>query len=248
VQAYTTLGNNLNRRQYDESYKLEQETNITYNDLKTNSKSFINNQPTILPSNIKQVFNQEWDLLNLKHGYTTDNKSINQEDAIKKYKDLSNIRQKYYEEDKPKVLFENDEKFDNIKFNTIFENTNENPSEIILKKDVPDAWIDQTSGYTSIENINNLYDETDGEINIAGIQYGGINFDKKKIHINNNLYNNHNKRDSNYYDNIKNKLNDRKNDNINLNNKTINEYKKNDTAGYGIFDKLGINYPDGLLL
>ena len=136
---------------------------------------------------------------------------------------------------------------------TIFEANNENPSEIILKKDIPDAWSVQTTGYTSLENINNLYDETDNDVNIGGISYGGVNFDKKKININinnnkTNLYNKHNKKDDNYYEVIKNKLNERKNENLNLNNKTVNEYKKNDTAGYGIFDKLNINYPDGLLL
>jgi curved DNA-binding protein CbpA len=254
VQAYTILGNNLNRRQYDESYKLENDTNITYQDLKSNSKNFIKNQSTILPSNVKQIFDQEWDLLNSKHGYTTDSHPINQEDAIKKYKDLSNIRKQNYEQDKPTVLFKDDEKFDNDKFNTIFDANNDHPSEIILKKDIPDAWSVQTFGYTSLENINNLYDETDGDINIAGISYDNINFDKKKIKINNNnnnnnnLYNNHNKKDNNYFEIIKNKLNERKNENINLNNKTLNEYKKNDTAGYGIFDNLGINFPDGLLL
>ena len=143
--------------------------------------------------------------------------------------------------------FTDDEKFDNEKFNTIFEANNENPSEIILKKDIPDAWSVQTTGYTSLENINNLYDETDNDVNIGGISYGGVNFDKKKININinnnkTNLYNKHNKKDDNYYEVIKNKLNERKNENLNLNNKTVNEYNKNDTAGYGIFDKLNINY------
>lgn len=262
VNAYNILINPELRKQYNDLHKLNEETKQNYVDMKTQSKSFLDAQNTEVTDDNKKKFKEGWDQLNKKHGYYEESKDdivISTKDAKQKWKDLDEQRKKHYNEDKPEILFDKDKPIDMSTFNAAFEAANGNILDIVSKKDVPDAWNGQGSSmtnYSNFDNMDDIYDETQEVGDMHNINFGSIHFDKKpkktltKDDIKNvgqaDYYNNHNIIEDDYYDNIKKKLKERTMETKTYNDKEIHQYDKENTAGYGIFDKLGIKYDDNL--
>ena len=260
VNAYNILIDAESRKQYDDMFKIEEDIS-DYNNMKCQSKSFLGTQNKSVSTDDHNKFKEGWSELNKKHGFYEENKddiTIPTKEANNKWKDLSTLRKKYYEEDKPDMLFENDKPVNMATFNTAFEEANGSILDIVSKKDVPDAWDGYNNTITNYSNVNNtdIYDESDKVNDIHGINYGSIHFDKKpqkKITIDDiknmkqaDYYDNHNTIENNYYDKIKEKLSDRNMESNIFNDKELHQYEKDNTAGYGIFDKLGIKYDDCL--
>lgn len=264
VNAYTVLINDETRSQYDELYELENNSNSGYINIKEKSKDFLSNQNNILSKEDQINYKQAWDALNQKHGYYEENKDdmvIPKKECRERVKELNNQREKQYEKDLPEVLFNKNRPIPMEKFNAAFEASNTSVLDMVEKKEIPDAWNCQGGSiteYSSFDNLENLYDDSSDVSNVHGANYGTIHFDKKqkkkltKNDIKNvgkaEYYNNHNKIDKNYYDDLKEKLRNRNLESNNFNNKELHQYDKNNTAGYGIFDKLGIKYDDKLKL
>ena len=61
-------------------------------------------------------------------------------------------------------------------------------------------------------------------------------------------YDGHSTLDDNYYQDMKSRLRERDSDGTNLGSMKYNDFKKDDTAGYGIFDQLGLKYEDRLCI
>ena len=261
VNAYNILVDPQSRKQYDSLYKMGEETRQSYVDMKTQAKSFLDTQNTEVTADDHKSFKEGWDQLNKKHGYYEEEKDemiIPKKEAMKKWKDLNSLRKKHYEEDKPEILFDKDKPVDMATFNAAFEAANGSILDIVSKKDVPDAWDGHGSAMTNYSNFDNddIYDESQSVGDMHGINFGSIHFDKKpqkklsKDDINNvgkaDYYNNHNVIEDDYYDKIKQRLKERTVETKTFNNKEMHQYDKECTAGYGIFDKLGIKYDDNL--
>jgi curved DNA-binding protein CbpA len=260
VNAYNILVNTELRKQYDDLYKIEDISD--YNNMRSNSKSYMNTQNKKATVDDHTKFKEGWDELNKKHGFYQESKDemvISKKDATKKWQDLDKLRQKYYEEDKPDMIFENDKPINMATFNAAFETANGSILDIVSKKDIPDAWDGYNNIITNYSNIaitDNIYDESETVNEIHGINYSSIHFDKKpkkKITADDiknvgqaKYYDDHNVIEDNYYDQIKEKLSERNLETNTFNNKELHQYDKENTAGYGIFEKLGIKYDDSL--
>ena len=243
LNAYNILINDDTRKQYDILYESENEQS-NYYDMKQKSHNYMTKQSNSTIDRNK--FNEQWEQLNKKHGYYEDTEKIN---VKQNFSELKVNRERHYNEDKPENLF-TDIQYNPNRFNAAFEASNGRITDIIEKKDVPDAWNSSSIiSYSNINDLDKLYD--DNEKNTNGKYYGSINFDRKSKKIsskdiknlnNYDLYTNHNKIDKDYYDSVKDKLKNRNLDTEIYNNNKMHQYDKNNTAGYGIFDKLGINF------
>ena len=262
VNSYNVLIDPISRKQYDDLYKLNEDTRQVYVDMKSQSKNFLDTQNKKITANDHKHFKQGWEELNKKHGYYEEDKNnitIPKNEAMKRWQELDKIRNTQYEQDKPNILFEQDKPVDMNTFNAAFEKTNGTILDIVSKKDIPDAWsgnVSSMTSYSKLDDISNIYDESNDINDLHGINFGSINFNQKsqkkltKDDIKNidkiDYYNNHNIIEKDYYNKIKEKLSDRTKDSNTFNDKQMHQYDKDNTAGYGIFDKLGIKYDDNL--
>lgn len=257
TNAYHILNNPVSRQNYD---GLSKKTNVEYSNFDTLKNNSLNSGKCNIRSegakNIDskidntKVFDKIWDELNAKHGYfeeDKDNIKIPSTVAKKNYETIMSVREKYDDELKPERLFMPDERFDNDKFQAAYKKSNKKAMDIIKKKNVPDAWLNNNfSNYCSIDNLDTLYEQwEDDEI---GANYGGIDLSiGEKIYKSDmidlepdEMVTNHNVKQTDYMDNIKTKLKSRESMNNMLEQKQMKDYDKS-TAGYGIFDKLNLD-------
>lgn len=250
TNAYHILNNPVSRQNYD---GLSKKTNIEYSNFDTlkNGSLNSNTRTDSVKNTGTKEFDKIWDELNAKHGYfeeDKDNIKIPSTVAKKNYETIMSVREKYDDELKPERLFMPDERFDNDKFQAAYKKSNKKSMDIIKKKDVPDAWLNNNfSNYCSIDNLDTLYERwEDDEI---GANYGGIDLSiGEKICKTDmidlepdEMVSNHNIKQTDYMDNIKTKLKSRESMNNMLEQKQMKDYDKSNTAGYGIFDKLNLD-------
>lgn len=261
--AYNILVNAETRGQYDILFKQSEETKNSYRDLKAQAREFAKSQPTEATEQTKADFNAAWNRLNEKHNYYEEGKDdmrIPLETAVQNWQDVRVNRKKHYEEDKPERIFDPNAPFDSEKFNMAFDDHHGSITDLVEKKDVPDAWNGTTDNMTTYSNVNdyeNVYDDGADVNNLHGINFGLADFDKGKNRKNLTIADmknvgkadyvkGHNKIGKDYYTNIKQRLAEREIDNKKFDDKEMHQYDKEATAGYGIFEKLGINYDDRL--
>lgn len=258
--AYNILVNDDTRQQYDELYKLNQETNVGYKSMRKQAQSFLESQNTKASDTDYSDFKIGWEELNKKHGYQEENENemvIPTEIANLKWSELQNKRETQYNEDKPEQIFPDLDNFDLSKFNAAYDAANGSIHDIVQKKDVPDAWncSSEMTGYSAFSKLDEIYDEHTDVNDLQNVNYGSVNFNKQSKKITKDdvknmapadYYKNHNKLENNYKDIIKQRLKERNFDSKKFSDKKFNNYEKDNTAGYGIFEKLGIKYNDRL--
>lgn len=255
TNSYNILINPQTRREYDDLYATQQSSQLGIN-LKEHSKQFISNQNTVITEKDNNTFKQEWENLNKRHNYKPN--SIN-EPIFDKFAFLQTERERNDSEMidiVPKVF----DTFDPLKFNSAFEEINGKMSAMVNKKDVPDAWNGQSHIATEYSNVDDvsIYDDAQNIDEINCMNYGPANFNMqpaKRItreiikDINNNVdYDGHAMIDDIYLKNVDEKLKLREEETNKFNNKELFQYDVNNMAGYGIFDKLGINHDESLKL
>jgi curved DNA-binding protein CbpA len=255
TNSYNILNNPVTRKNYDGLSQKTHKSHSSFESLKSQSNTH-NEFQSSKPKTAKddEAFNQVWDDLNKKHGYFEENEDIIKIPTAKAKQSYAEIQKTRENEDnnQPERLFLADERFDNLKFQAAYKKANGDPLTIAKKKDVPDAWLNAGTGnYCSIDGLDSLYDDYKEDVN-NNLNYGSVNMPTSKkisrrelngIDVDNNVIN-HNVISDDYKSDMKTRLKNREAMNSELDAKKMEDYNKNDTAGYGIFDKLGFDLND----
>lgn len=259
--AYTILINPDSRKQYDILYESSVDNSNLHGDLKTQNKQFMDTQSVVKTDDDDNKFKELWLDLNKKHNYYEESKDeikISSEQASGKFQSLMTNRKQNDEEDKPELLFDHTQAFTIERFNAVFDKMKKESNELMVK-DTPDAWAGQGSltMYSSLDTMHELYNDESNLDDVHGINYGTINFHKqfsgkrmtkddvKDINPEDADYvKNHNKIEDDYIDKMKQKLKDRESSTSTFDGRKMEDYDayKNETAGYGIFEKVGITF------
>ena len=211
----------------------------------------------------KLDFENKMKLLDKKHGYDSsiEKVAIPQQDVKKRMMEMEKYRNIQDIEYKPHKLFEDGEKFDEEIFHSAFDKVHKkNEDAVVPHNGIPSAWNEMNNivNYSDFDNLDNLYVENTKRFDIEKQTYASCNFDDEPVEkiVKDELKNlrpanyvkNHNILGEDYYKKIKEKLKDRQEDSLKFEKMKYDDFKKDDTAGYGIHDNLGIDYNDRLLL
>jgi hypothetical protein len=211
----------------------------------------------------KLSFKDQMKTLDSKHGYdpSIEKTPISKHDAKKRMTEMLNNRDAQDKQLKPERLFEEGEQISLKKFNEAFDkvhNRNEDGG-LVPHNGVPSAWNDlgTVANYSSFDNLDNLYVNEGNRVDTGRQMYGSTNFGTpmKKITKEDmanmkgaDYVDQHNVLSDEYYKEMKAKLRERNMDSTNLEKMKYNDFKRDDTAGYGIFDQLGFKFDDRLAL
>lgn len=265
TEAYEILKDEKLRNNYNARLLLDKQSSSDFLKLKKGTEDYIKSTGEYIAPNDQQKlsFKEKMAELNKKHGYDTSIESvpISKNDAKKKLNEISKDRAVQDLKLKPENLFEGGS-FSLKKFNEAFDKTHvREPDAIVPHNGVPAAWNDMNAvaGYSSFDNLDNLYVEDSTRLDTSRQNYSGIEFSKPSRKITKEDMKNitgdgatyvdtHNVLGDEYYKELKQKLRERKSDGGSFDSMKLNDFKRNDTAGYGIFDQIGFDYGDQLEL
>lgn len=253
--AYNVLRDEKQRTAYNNLLQLQKQTSNDFPKLKEMSKDYMQTMGEYKPANKEQLvsFAQQMKLMDQKHGYdSSDEIPISKKDAKKKMSELEQTRAVQDRELKPNKLFD-DGRFDLSKFNAAFDLVHKDEDSIIPHNGTPAAWdlYGSAISFGQFDNMDNLYDDSNDQK-----YYSKVEFTVPRRTINkDDLINlepaeytkGHSSIEEDYYKNIKEKLRQRKTDNTEFESLSFDKFNQ-DTAGYGIFDKLGIDFMDESLV
>jgi len=144
------------------------------------------------------------------------------------------------------------------KFHSAFDKVHKREDDsIVLHNGVPLAWdgLGTIANYSEFDDLNNLFVEDNTRMDTKKQNYAGVNFgtipnvnltkDDVSALSDAEYYDRHNDLGDDYFADMKNKLRKRDTDGNSYGKMEYNDFKK-ETAGYGIFDQLGLNYDDRL--
>lgn len=262
TMAYDILRESNQREEYNNKLHLGQQCSNDFHKLRDNTKKYIDSIGEYKPPNDEQKlrFQNEMEQLDKKHGYNRDEGDLSMEDAAKRMKKLKDERDAI-DKEKPEKLFEGE--IDLAKFNAAFDmaHAQQMNDEYAMMEHTgaPAAWNSLGSGgkFADYDNLDNMYVENNDRFDTGCQNFSSVNFEKphKKItreEMNNiqgaDYVNNHNKLDDDYYSDIKARLREREDASNKVNNMKYNEFERDNTAGYGIFDQLGFNIDNKLTL
>ena len=195
-----------------------------------------------------------------KHGFNTlMMEPIKEHDAKKKLNNLSRTRSEQDRILKPERIFDEGAPINLKVFNEAFDRTHKREDDsLVIHNGVPSAWNDfgSTINYSDFDDLNNLYVDRDnrydtGRENYSGVEFGTktkISKDEVKKLKGADYVDSHNVLGEDYYKEMKERLRHRDMDASNFGSMVYQDFKKDDTAGYGIFDQLGFKYDDRLQL
>lgn len=261
TNAYDILKDEQTRTAYNHKLSLNKQSSGDFFKLKKGTVDYMDALGELKPPSDQQKidFRDRMRLLDDKHGYDpTMIEPINQNDARKKLNELTQTRSEQDRTLLPEKLFD-EGRFDLKKFNAAFDMTyNHSENSLVSHNGLPSAWNDSgsTISYSNFDNLDNLYVDDGNRFDTSKQTYAGIDFGATKKITKDNIkdvrgadyVSDHNKIDDNYYAEMKAKLRERKTDSSALENIKYGDFKRDDTAGYGIFDQLGIKFDDRLAL
>jgi curved DNA-binding protein CbpA len=213
------------------------------------------------PSNDQKLsFKEQMHVLDTKHNFNSSTMDpISQHEAKKKLNDLNKSRYSQDRDLKPMRLFDEGH-FDRKKFNEAFDLMhNRDDNAVVAHNGVPSAWNDMgtIANFSNFDDLDNLYVDNGNRYDTSRQMYGGIDFGatpKKlsKDEIKNlkgaDYVDGHNAISDDYYKDLKTKLRDRESSTSSFESMSYGDFKRDDTAGYGIFDQLGYKFSDRLHL
>lgn len=261
--AYDIIKDEKLRNEYNNKKKIESLSSSDFLKLKKNTQDYmesIDYKPATDQQKIS--FKEKMKELDIKHGYDSsiEKAPISSQDAKKLMTEMYQKRSVQDVQYKPMKIFEEGECFNPEKFNAAFDIVHkaENTS-LITHNGIPSAWNDMGSlvNYSQFDKLDNLYVEEQDRHDISKQNYSNLDFSEQirklsKEDVKNlkgaDYVKGHNKLDDDYYKNMKDKLNNRKILTSEIENMKYNDFKRDDTAGYGIFDQLGLNFNDRLTL
>lgn len=241
TNAYDILRNEKEREEYNKMLILNRQNNNDFLNLKQLTREYMSSLGEYKPPSVEQrnLFGEKMKELNVKHGYdvSIEKTPIPVEEAKQRLKDTINARTTQDIELKPDNLF--DGQFDLKKFNAAFDMMHQkNEGSIIPYSGVPAAWGWDSLNYSSLNN-DNLYDNNKKDIyhqSYGGLDFGALPIKKiTKEDINNiegaDYVLSHNVLDDDYYNNLKSKLAQRKNETEELEKFSYSQYQLKDATG-----------------
>uniref|UniRef100_A0A6C0LS12 J domain-containing protein n=1 Tax=viral metagenome TaxID=1070528 RepID=A0A6C0LS12_9ZZZZ len=258
--AYDILKDPIQRTAYNHKLSLNKQNVGDYFRLKKQAEDYTTSIGQYIPATDRQKlsFEEQMKILDNKHGYhSTDELTIHINDAKKRVESVNRLRAVQDIELKHDRLFA-DGTFDPKKFNQIFDKVhNREEDSIVPHNGIPSAWNDlgTVANFSSFDNLDNIYVEDNNRLDTSRSTLGSINFgNTKKISkkdmddLTNTVdyFDQHGAIGDDYYRDLKSRLNERDSEGKSFEKMKYNDFKKNDTAGYGIFDQLGIVIDDKL--
>lgn len=261
TSAYDILKDEKQRNDYNHKLTLNKQSSSDFFKLKKSANDYMDSLGEYKPASDQQKiqFKDKMKELDTKHGFNSEEtNAISQQDARKKMNDMNSMRAQQDRDFKPEKLFD-DGRFDPKIFNEAFDKVHKREdTAIITHNGVPSAWNDNSiAAYSTFDNLDNLYVEDGKRADVAHQKYGSIEFGTPAKKLSKEELSNlkgatyvdqHNMLGDDYYKTIKDRLRDRKQDANSFDSMKYNDFKRDDTAGYGIFDKLGYKFDDRLAL
>lgn len=265
TSAYDILKDEKQRNAYNHKLSLNKQSSNDFAKLKKGAAEYMESlgeykSPT---DQQKLSFREKMLELDAKHGFdSTLMDPIPMHDANKKLNDLTKVRSEQDRDLKPERLFD-DGRFDIKKFNAAFDMVHKRDDTIMVPHNgIPSAWNDlgTVANYCDISsetNYSDLYVDDANRIDIGRQNYGNIDIGTPTPKLSKNdveklqgadYVDKHNVLGEDYYRVMKEKLRERKKEATNLEKMKYGDFKRDDTAGYGIFDQLGFKFDDRLTL
>lgn len=261
THAYNVLINPHTRASYDKLYNVSKQSESSHHDLKSKSDQYFK---SLEGSNVKKTkeevdidFDTIFSEMDKKYGLKRDgNKKLVQKDdgdVNKKVKDLEFIREHDDIENVPDKLFDNTEKIDMDKFNSMFDAMHKKQTDLIKHEGNPIAWntANESNAFSTLDNYDCLFVEDDdlGNSVFGSVKIGDNNKPKKMtrkdLERHTKDYVKPSYRDDNTAKTLQDKINERNNQTLKYEQRTMNDFNDdNDCGGYGIFKNLDINFED----
>lgn len=259
--AYDILKNAAGREQYNNKISLQKQSAADFLNLKKKASEYAESLGPCKDATDDQklLFKQHMALLDKKHGYDASNDGpMSANDAKKRLNDLAKERAIQDVTLKPEKLF-SDGRFDPKKFNAAFDQIHNRGEESIMPYNgAPTAFGgSDTSGFSSFDDLNNLYVDDNSRIDLARQNFGSTQFNMptKKITAKDleniagaDYYDNHDVLGDDYYADMKKRISARKSEADSIEKMRFTDFKRDDFAGYGIHDQLGMNDTNHLAL
>lgn len=247
TEAYDILKDEKQRELYNCKLSLDKQSSSDFNKLKQNALDYVESLGEFREATDEQKkgFGRLTDELNKKHGYDpSQDGHLTMQSARKRMEELTSNRQNQDANFKPERLF-NEGIFDQKKFNAYFDIAHKKDNDSIVPHEgLPSAWDGSTStmSFSPLDDVGSLYVDDrgsgDGRQMFSGIDFGtSQKLSKQDLE---KLIEDNSQSDD-YFDSVKSKLEERKSSSSNFNKMTFSDYQKECTAGYGIFDKIGLN-------
>ncbi|AYV85374.1 MAG: putative J domain-containing protein [Satyrvirus sp.] len=263
TRAYDVLKDEKTRSEYNHKLSLNKQSSSDFFKLKKSANDFMETMGEYKPPTKQQElsFKEQMNMMDEKHGFDPSLAGIiSEQDTKKKLNEILKQRIDQHIELMPENLFGNGS-FDLKKFNGAFEMVHKkDDTSVVTYNGVPSAWNGQgtTTNFSNFDNLDNLYVEDPTRYDTSKQTFGNIDFgspaqklskdDMVNIQVP-DYVDQHNVIEENYYDTVKEKLLERKNESSKIKKMEYNDFKRNDTAGYGIFDQLlGYAIDDRLML
>jgi curved DNA-binding protein CbpA len=263
TSSYDILRDEKQRTMYNHKLSLDKQSSNDFFKLRKGTKDYMESIGDYKPANDQQKldFKEQMRALDAKHGYdaSIEKTPIPLHDATKKLSELHNIRAGQDIELKPEKLFDGGV-FDPKRFNAAFDMVHKRDDGAVAPHNgVPSAWNDfgTVANYSTFDTLDNLYVDDANRLDTNRQSYSSIDFGGPMKKITRSDMNDitgadyvdgHNVLGEDYYKTMKEKLSQRKSDASLFENMKYNEFKRDDTAGYGIFDQLGLKFDDRLAL
>ena len=262
--SFEILCDEKQRTNYNHKLKLDKQSSSSYIKLKKSAADYSESGYLDATDDQKISFDEKMKLQDKKYGYDVETEiPIPKADAQKKLQSYMTGRATQDVDYKPENIFEGG-KFSHGKFNRAFDEQKKqlesDNSTIIAHGGIPSAWNDQgkVANFSNFDDLDNLFVEDSGRIDLSTQSYGSVDIGYvpsaklTKDFVSGlddaDYYQGHSHIDDDYYADMKQKLSQRGSEQKSFENMEYNDYKKDDTAGYGIFEQLGLKYEDRLAL
>ena len=262
THAFNILSDEESRKEYDNLYKLSEQSKRDHFSLKSQVENFYKAQETDIAkksdAELEVDFKKVMSDFDRKHNYKRDKDvdKIDPEDVERRLTDLALAREQDDIELTHDELFE-DGKFDINKFNAAWDTMHNGPDELIPHTGNPNAWMgfetSDTTGYSSIDNYDNLYVDDNEHVGVDGQNFSSVNFDdgknkkltkKDMVKLKGADYTSgHNKvkGDEKYAKSLDEKLRERQMEDLKYEKRELQDVDADpNCGGYGIFKDLGI--------
>lgn len=265
TSAYDILKIEKDRMAYNHKLALNRQCSGDFLKLRKGTHDYLKSTGEYIPPSDQQKlsFTDQMKQMDTKHGYdATQTTVISSQDAKKKMYDMTKTRASQDRYLMPEKLF--DGQIDLKKFNAAFDKVHQRDSgSIVPHNGAPAAWNDggTITNFSSFDTTDKLHDklyvEDNNSLEISGQTYGNVDFGAPMPKITKKDIENirgadyvdgHNIIDDNYYKDMKTALRNRSSDANSFDSMKYGDFKRDSTAGYGIFDQLGLNFDDRLSL
>lgn len=252
--AFNILKNEQERAKYDKEMELSNKASKNFVDLKFGAKDYfekMKQEPQITDEEKERMFTGEMSKMDNKHGFNREevDLKLDSKKANRLVDDLMLSREQEEIEFQQEPIFNPNERMDPSKFNALFERLHRTQGmEMVEHQGNPDPFESGDIEFTGIDHFDQVYEDDTGE-------YANINIDtrnhqkisKKDLEKLDGVdyYDGHDKdkKDDNYKQELENKMNEMKMNRDELLNLDFNEFNTDvDMGGYGMTDKLGIEF------